>query len=68
MGNYGRIEAALIRPALAAGRDAAAAAALIAQARAAALADPEGAVLGKVLASAAGGAPGTRPPMAAASD
>ncbi len=55
VGNYRRIEAALIRPALETGSDAVAAAALIAQARAAALADPEGAALDKLLAQSAGG-------------
>ncbi len=69
LGNYRRIVAELIRPALADGRDPSAAAGQIAQARSAALADPEGAALGKVLAQPrGGGVPDSRPPMAAASD
>jgi len=51
-GTYGRIEAALIRPALEAGRTSAAAAAAIAEAREAALADPDGRALEALLASA----------------
>jgi indolepyruvate ferredoxin oxidoreductase beta subunit len=67
LGNYRRIMAELIQPALAGERDPGPAAGQIAQARAAALADPEGAALGKVLAQFSG-MRDARSAMAAASD
>jgi indolepyruvate ferredoxin oxidoreductase beta subunit len=67
--NYQTIVTQLVLPVLVPGRNAQADAARIAQARTAALADPEGSALAQAIRAATdSGAPNARPPMAAASD